>query len=224
MAEHIRVLIADDDWTIRDGYTAYFSLADDIEVIGTAGNGREALELIDDPTTDNVDIVLSDIHMPELDGPGLLAELRRRIDAPATIAITALDTDESLVQMITGGAVGYVLKSAPPAQLIDAVRDGYHGGTALSPECLSRLVAYVPPVSPSSSPVLRQVEALGPTERAILDELCTGKSNAEIAEVTFFAESTVKKVVSRLIRRFEVDSRLRLATEVLNARRANGRN
>lgn len=220
MTRPIRLFIVDDDQRVRDGFTAYFSYAKDITVVGTATNGVEALDGLRRHT---VDVVLSDINMPRMGGIELLEQVRRLPNAPTFVAITSLDTDDSMLRMIGGGAAGYVVKSESPAKIIEAVRDAFNGGTTVSPAALSRLVDYVKPVDPGTDEIHRKIEGLSPAERTILDLLCQGLSNSEIAQRSFYAESTVKKHVSHLISYFGASSRLELVVQVLESRNAAAR-
>lgn len=215
MTSPIRLFIVDDDQRVRDGFLAYFSYVEDITVVGTAKDGAEALDTL---RQISVDVVLSDINMPRMGGIELLGEVKKFPQPPTFVAITSLDTDDSMLRMIGGGAAGYVVKSEAPAKIIDAVRDAFNGGTTVSPEALSRLVDYVPPVDPRSDETIRRIESLSPAERTILDLLCQGHSNSEIARRSFYAESTVKKHVSHLISYFEASSRLELVVQVLESR------
>lgn len=212
----ISLLIVDDDPTVREGFATYFSYADDITVGAVVADGEQAWELLKDG---GFDVVLSDIHMPNLDGPGLLARVRTLEAPPAFVAITALDTDEAMLRMIGAGAAGYVVKSAAPERLFAAVRDAANGGTTVSPEALTRLVDYVPSApDPQVADTLKLVDSLAESERVVLDLLCRGMSNADIAAHAYYAESSVKKTVSQLVRRFGVSSRLELVVTVLDAR------
>lgn len=218
MASPIRLLIVDDDHRVRDGFTAYFSYAEDITVVGTAADGVEALETL---RARSVDVVLSDVNMPRMGGIELLAEVKKLPHPPTFVAITSLDTDESMLRMIGGGATGYVIKSEAPAKIIGAVRDAVGGGTTVSPAALSRLVDLVKvssSVDPSVDEIGRRIAGLSPAQRTILDLLCQGLSNTEIARRSFYAESTVKKHVSHLISYFGASSRLDLVVQVLESR------
>ncbi|TNL98760.1 response regulator [Corynebacterium tapiri] len=209
------MLIVDDDSAVRQGFSAYFSYAPDIAVAGVCSNGVQALDFL---KREKVDVVLSDINMPEMGGIELLEHVKKMDDAPAFVAITALDTDDSMLRIISNGGQGYVVKSSSPQQINSAVRDATKGGTTVSPECLSRLVDYVPDVKPEDQKIRDRIEELTPAERMVLDLLCQGLSNAEIARQSYYAESTVKKHVSNLTSHFGASNRLELVVKVINAR------
>lgn len=212
----IKVLIVDDDAFVREGFNTYFHYAEGISVVGVASNGEQALDVL---AKHEVDVVVSDIHMPVMGGEALLQEVQALDPSPAFVAITGLDTDEVMLRMISGGAAGYVLKAAEPATIIQAVKDAYRGGTTVSPAALKRLVNYFPAIAPDTRGIRRKIAELPEDERDLLDLLCEGKSNAEIADTTHYSLSGVKKKVSKLIDRFGAESRFDLVVLLLKAYR-----
>lgn len=216
--DQIRVFLVDDDPLVRDVLTRYFQSTDDIIVVGTASNGADALERID-PSA--VDIVLSDVHMPKMDGATLLRNLAQRPNTPAFLAITALESDRAMLDVLANGGRGYILKSQPPEEIILSVRQAVTGGTVVSPAAMNSLVQYIAPQQqPSSTPQRPEMPAgITDTEIAVLDLLCEGLSNADIAKQLNYSESTVKKQVSHLLTLFDVSSRLDLVVTVLGGRR-----
>lgn len=227
-----RILVVDDDACVLTALKHYFSVAKDIEIVAEAENGAVALEQIERLGGD-LDLVLADIHMPEVGGIELLRTLQSQNNPPVFVAMTSMDTDETMLEILTSGGAGYIIKSACPVQFIQAVRDAMNGGTAVSPECLSRLVDFIPERSgggaavqagKSASPNKQEQPGAAPDpesipegERTTLQLLVQGHSNAEIAKEALYAESTVKKHVSSLMKRFGVDSRLRLAISAIRA-------
>ena len=184
----------------------------------------QALSRLVDYIPDNVplDIILADIHMPEMDGVTLLHEVRRRTDPPPFVAITAFDGDETMLRVLAGGGAGYIVKSSRPQAIISAVRDALTGGITVSPQALSRLVDYIPD-NVSASAVHRAdsfsaYKDLTKVEARILHYICQGLSNAEIASAMKYSEATVKKHVSHLIARFGATSRLSLAITVIQSK------
>lgn len=212
------VLIVDDDPLVLSSFRQYFDTTEDIRIVAEARDGVEALTALDNV---NVDIILADIHMPEMDGVTLLREVQRRVDPPAFVAITALDSDETMLKVLAGGGAGYIVKSSRPQSIITAVRDAVVGGTTVSPQALRRLIDYIPEEAPT--PVPRQAdlspvyESLTKVERRVLQHLCEGLSNAEIASAMKYSEATVKKHISHLISWFGVTSRLSLAVIVIQS-------
>lgn len=213
----IRVFLVDDDPLVRDVLTRYFHTTSDIHVVGTASNGAEALEKID---VDAVDIVLSDVHMPEMDGATLLRHLAQRPRTPAFLAITSLENDRAMLDVLAHGGRGYILKSQPPEEIILSVRQAVTGGTVVSPAAMNNLVRYIAPQDEQPAPARAELPAgISETEVAVLDLLCEGLSNADIARRLNYSESTVKKQVSHLLTLFGVSSRLDLVVTVLGGRR-----
>ena len=213
----IRVFLVDDDPLVRDVLTRYFHNTDDITVVGTASNGAEALELIE---PDEVDIVLSDVHMPQMDGATLMKNLAQRTNTPAFLAITSLENDRAMLDVLAHGGRGYILKSQPPEEIVLSVRQAITGGTVVSPAAMNNLVQYIDPEPVQPSPRrINLPDGISDNEVAVLDLLCEGLSNAEIAKRLNYSESTVKKQVSHLLTLFGVSSRLDLVVTVLNGRR-----
>lgn len=218
----IATLIVDDDPFVRSSLKTYFSCTADIHVVAEASTGVEALSLLDQI---DIDVIIADIHMPEMDGITLLREAKKRPTPPAFVAITALDTDKTMIEVLTNGGAGYVVKSSKPATMYAAVREAVNGGTAVSPHALTRLVDYLPHSdshaegdNDKESSVIEFNEKyalLTDTEKQILSYICEGRSNAEIAKSMHYAQSTVKKQVSHLMSVFAVSSRLSLAITAL---------
>ncbi|MGV0439235.1 response regulator [Corynebacterium mastitidis] len=211
---HIRLLLVDDDPLVLFSLRRYFNTTADIHVVAEAANGVAALKALEDY---EIDLVLTDIHMPEMDGIALLQETRKLPEPPVFVAMTGFDTDETMLKTLTGGAAGYIIKSARPQEIISSVRDAMNGGTSVSPQCLSRLVDYIPAreLAQQQAQDSKDEIVLSPGEQRVLSLLCDGLSNAEIAAKTSYAESTVKKHVSQLINHFGVDSRLSLVVAAM---------
>ena len=209
-------MIVDDDPMVLTALRTYFSSTQDIRVVAEASNGLEALKMLDNI---DVDIILADIHMPEMDGVSLLRAIRQRENPPEFIAITALDTDDTMLEVLCNGGAGYIVKSSRPQAIISAMRDAVAGGTAISPHALKRLVGHLPDGTAPNNihSAESKLNTLTANEMKILGRLCDGKSNAEIAEALQISESTVKKQVSNLIAAFGVTSRLSLAVAVIRA-------
>lgn len=206
----IRILIVDDDPLVLSSLRAYFASTEDIQVVAEACDGVEALSALDDVV---VDIVLADIHMPRMNGVLLLHEVKKRPDSPIFVALTSLDTDSTMLDILAGGGAGYIVKSSRPQAIIAAVYDAMAGGTTVSPQSMKRLVTYLSGNSSTPQPRKKSdhcspLSPLTGVEKAVLDHLCDGKSNAEIAMVMNYSESTVKKHVSHLISLFGAQSRL----------------
>lgn len=199
----IRLLIADDDPIIRQSLPLYFKYTPDISVIAAAHDGRSALAILE---KNDVDLILSDLRMPGMDGLTLLRRVREQSRDIRFVAMTSYDSDLTMLEVLRAGGSGYVIKDTSPESMVTAVRDAYSGGTALSPACVRRLVDMsMIPHRPSTD------EYLSSTEYSILLLLSAGKSNREIAEELHYAESTIKNRVGSLMKRYQVDSRIKLA-------------
>lgn len=215
----IRILIADNDPLAIATIKRYLFDEKEIKIVGEVTNGIDALEKL---KRIKVDVVLAAIRMPVMDGISLLHEMRTRKINTHFIALTALDNDTTMIEVLKNGGVGYIVKSATQQELINAVKSVANGCAAISPQPLSRLVAQVSP-SPSAtddadiSSVADEFATLNDMEKQVLDNLCCGKSNAEIAHTLQYSEATVKKYISSLKARFNANSRLHLAIMVIDS-------
>lgn len=189
--------------------------------MGECADGYAALEIL---ASRRVDVVLADIHMPKMGGVELLQRVQELVNPPVFVAVTALDSDDTMLTVLRQGAAGYIVKSSRPATVITAVRDALAGGTTVSPEAMSRLTDYLgDDAGPSRDPLAACAdEGLTPAEREVLENLCAGLSNSDIASRMGYSEATVKKHVSRLIKWYGASSRLELAVWVLQGRRPVG--
>ncbi|MGD7003325.1 response regulator [Corynebacterium halotolerans] len=197
----ISVLVVDDEQFFRETVTTYLQQHPEITVIATAGDGLEALAVLERVA---VDVVLSDVRMPRLDGIGLTQEMSDRALQSRVVGLTTFDDDRAMLGMLSAGAFGFVLKSARPEEIVGAVRTAAAGGTTISPQSATSLRKYVTNCFGPAT------VALPGSEQRVLALLQTGRSNAEIARELGVAETTVKKSVARLMRRYDVKSRLEL--------------
>ena len=201
----ITVLIADDQALVRGGLRMILDAQDDLEVVGEAADGREALAALRELRPD---VVLMDVRMPVLDGisatRAVVAEqLRSRV-----LVLTTFDQDEIVYDAMKAGASGFLLKTAPPAQLIEGVRTVAAGDALLGPTITRRLVeSYVsrPRPGEAASP---QLEGLTDREREVLVLIARGLSNGEIAERLFISEATVKTHVNHLFQKLDLSGRV----------------
>jgi DNA-binding NarL/FixJ family response regulator len=202
----IRVLLADDQALVRSGFRMILEARDDLEVVGEAEDGVQAVALA---RSLRPDVILMDVRMPRLDG----VEATRRIVAsgsPARVLIlTTFDLDEYVHAAIRAGASGFLLKDVEPAQLVDAVRVIAWGDALLAPSVtrrlLDRFAGTLPGEPPSPSPALA---SLTPREREILELVAAGLSNTEIAERLVVGETTVKSHVSSILRKLGIRDRV----------------
>jgi DNA-binding NarL/FixJ family response regulator len=197
----IGVVLADDQALVRAGFHLILSAEPDLEVVGEAGDGLEAVGLA---VALQPDLVLMDIRMPELDG--IEATRRLAAEAPATkvLMLTTFDLDEYVVDAFRAGASGFLLKTAPRDQLVAAVRTVHAGEALLAPASTRRLIEqFTQPVR--ESPVLASLTA---RERDVLSLLARGLTNAEIAAELVVEPSTVKSHVASLLSKLGVRDRV----------------
>jgi DNA-binding NarL/FixJ family response regulator len=205
----IRVLVADDQTLVRAGFRVLVDSAPDQEVVGEAGNGREAVELA---RSARPDVVLMDIRMPVLDG----LEATRRIVADELLAgvrvlvLTTFDLDEYVYQALRAGASGFLLKDTPPADLLAAIRVVAAGDALLAPAVTRRLIAEFAR-RPEPSPVTPAALAgLTDREREVLALVARGLTNAEIADQLVVSAATTKTHVSRILAKLQARDRAQL--------------
>jgi DNA-binding NarL/FixJ family response regulator len=196
----IRVLVVDDHPVVRAGMVALLGELEDVDVVGEAGNGAEALALT--PRL-RPDVVLMDLRMPVMDGAEATARLREQPGAPQVLVLTTYDTDADIVRAVESGARGYLLKDTPPAVLADAIRRAALGETVLAPPVAARLAERL------RAPV--RVE-LTPRELEVLKAVARGLSNAEVGRELYIGEATVKTHLLRVFAKLEVTDRTAAVT------------
>ena len=190
----IRVAIADDQELVRAGFSRLLEAEAGIEVLGEAGDGRDAVELC---RTGRPDVVLMDVRMPRMDGIAATHEVTRTTRT-RVLVLTTYDLDEYVLSALRVGASGFLLKDCPPGELLRAVRVVASGESLLAPSVTTRLVAEFVRLrgTVGNAPGL---ERLTPREREVLDHLGRGRSNAEIAAALYVGETTVKTHVAAVL-------------------------
>ena len=210
-AGKITVLIADDHPVVRQGLRVLLSLHPDIEVVGEAGDGAEAVELA---AAVAPDVILLDLKLPGLDGLGVLAELRDRNLPARVLVLTSVADSASVTVAMRGGAAGFLYKDVDPDALVRAVRSVHDGHTVLAPEAAGTLVR-----SRNRPTAVGGLDALTAREREVLAQIAEGRSNREIARLLNMSEKTVKTHVSSVLAKLGVADRTQAA---LHAVRENG--
>jgi NarL family two-component system response regulator LiaR len=195
--DHIRVLIVDDHAMLRRGLVTFLLSFDDLELVGEAANGVEALRLCDKVQPD---VVLMDLVMPEMDGSTATQAIRQRHPQVQVIALTSFREEELVQGALEAGAIGYLLKNASADELADAIRAAHAGRPTLAPEAAEALIH-----AATYPPALGQ--DLTPREREVLALMTEGLRNAEIAERLTVSPSTVKFHVSQILSKLGVSSR-----------------
>jgi DNA-binding NarL/FixJ family response regulator len=204
----IRVLIADDQALVRGAFRMMLETEPDIEVLGEAANGREAVE---QAQLRKPDLVLMDVRMPGMDGIEATRRLLASADGPRVLMLTTFDLDEYVYEAMKAGASGFMLKNAPPDQLAAAVRTVASGEALLSPTITRRLIEEFVrrPRAGGRSP--DQLAELTDRELDVLCQVAQGLSNAEIAEALILGETTVKTHVNRILTKLRLRDRTQAA-------------
>lgn len=196
----IRVVVADDHPVLRQGMVAMLGMHDDMDVVGEAADGAEAVALAGRLLPD---VVLMDLRMPNVDGADATATIVRRHPGVRVLVVTTYDTDVDILRAVEAGATGYVLKDTPIAELVAAVRAAARGETVLAPRVAGRLLERVRTPAP---------DALTPRELEVLACVARGLSNAEVGRALFIGEATVKTHLLRAFAKLGVDDRTAAVT------------
>ncbi len=209
----IRVVLVDDQTLIRQGVRSLLALSDDIEVVGEASDGQEALEIVPQLKPD---VLLLDLRMPNMNGLQVLEALAERDQQPPTLILTTFDDDELVLGGIRAGAKGYLLKDVALEDLLDAVRTLASGNTLVNPAITDRLLKGLKGHSTEFS-ALEQPEAMTGRETEILRLMAGGYSNKEIARALDVAEGTIKNHVSNILSKMGVRDRTRAVLKAIEA-------
>ncbi len=201
----IRVLLVDDQALVRAGFRMILDAEPDVEIVAEASDGLEAIEAC---TRYTVDVALMDIRMPNLDG----IEATRRLGdvSPGTrvLMLTTFDLNEYVYEALRAGAGGFLLKDAPPEQLVDAIRVVASGDALLAPTITRRVIEEYVRRPPSREGVPPELEGLTARELEVLELVAKGRSNAEIAKELFLGETTVKTHVARILQKLNLRDRV----------------
>jgi DNA-binding NarL/FixJ family response regulator len=201
----IRVLVADDQTLVRAGFRAILEVQDDLEVVGEAEDGDEAVALARELRPD---VVLMDIRMPGVDGIEATRRLLRDGDAPRILMLTTFDLDEYVYEAMKAGASGFLLKDAPRDQLVGAVRTVAAGNALLAPALVRRLIEdFVRRPAPGARPPA-ELDDLTEREREVLTLIARGLANAEIAARLFLSEATVRTHVTHILAKLGLRDRV----------------
>ncbi|HEV2567763.1 response regulator transcription factor [Sphingomonas sp.] len=207
----IRVVLVDDQTLVRQGVRGLLELVPDIEVVGEASDGEEALAKVPELKPD---VLLLDIRMPRMNGIAVLEALRDASQLPPTLVLTTFDDGEAAIAAIKAGAKGLMLKDVSLQDLTGAIRALADNKTAYQPAMTESLMAAIrrTPAEPVEGSA---TESLTPREREVLHLICAGYSNKEIADLLALAEGTVKNHVSNLLLKLDARDRTRAALKAL---------
>lgn len=200
----IKVVLVDDQALFRAGVRMLVGSQPDMDVVGEAGDGREALEVV---ARTRPDVVLMDIRMPVMDGLAATAELLVRPDPPRIVMLTTFDLDEAAARAIQQGASGFLLKDADPEFLLAAIRTVDSGSSVIAASATRELFAHF---TAETKPVPPSYAALTDREREIFALAARGLSNSEIAAREFLSEATVKTHISRILTKLALRDRVQL--------------
>ena len=206
----IRILLVDDQALFREGLHTLLSVHDDLQVVGEASNGQEAIDAVAKLTPD---VVLMDLRMPVLNGVAATKQITESAPNSRVIVLTTFDDDDYVFDGLRAGAVGYLLKDVPSAKLVEAIRAAARGESFLQPSVAAKVVAEFSRMSgaKTADPQEDLVEPLSERELEILGVLATGASNREIANQLYITEGTVKNHVTNILGKLGVRDRTQAA-------------
>ncbi|MBT2476642.1 response regulator transcription factor [Microbacterium sp. ISL-103] len=200
----IRVVLVDDQALFRAGVRMLLASQPDLDVVGEAGDGRQAIELV---RSTKPDVVLMDIRMPVMDGLTATAEILAQPDPPRIVMLTTFDLDEAAARAIRQGASGFLLKDADPEFLLAAIRTVHSGSSVIAASATRELFEHF---AEAPKPVPPQFSALTDREREIFALAARGLSNSEIAAREYLSEATVKTHISRILTKLSLRDRVQL--------------
>jgi len=209
----IRVLVVDDQAIVRDGLVTVLSLVPDLEVVGEAADGAEAVALVAEHIPD---VVLMDLRMPVVDGPTATAEITAAHPEVAVLVLTTFADDDSIMTALRAGARGYLTKDAGRVEIATAIRAVASGQSTFDAAVGARLVAQLQtPTPPTPVSVHQRFPDLTPREVDVLERIADGRTNPEIAAELFLTVPTVKSYVNQLFQKLGVRSRAEAVALVL---------
>lgn len=206
MTEKIKILLVDDHTVVRLGLRSYFATTPDIEVIGEASNGAQAITLAQELMPD---VVLMDLLMPGMDGIEATRQIKAKLPSTEVIVLTSYHEDENIFPAIRAGALSYLLKDIDPDELSDAIRLAARKEAVLNPRVASRLMQEVRGGRRADS--YNPLNELTEREMEVLQEIASGKSNADIAATLFISEKTVKTHITNILSKLHLSDRTQAA-------------
>ena len=204
----INLAIVDDQDILREGLKMMFSKKEDIKVVSTGKNGREAYEICKEY---HVDVILLDIKMPIMDGVGATKMIKRDFPHVNIIILTTFNDDEYIFEALKHGASGYILKDATMDKIEEAIREAYRGGVLIQPDVAKKMVGMFSKLTEEKVEIDKRVEDLTKREKDILRGLGQGMSNKEISETLYISEGTVKNHITSILSKLDLRDRTQLA-------------
>ncbi len=206
MSKKIRVLVTDDHIVVRKGLVAMLETEPDIQIIGEASNGAEALKMARELVPD---VVLMDLVMPVLDGIEATRQIKQTVPSVNILVLTSFSTNDKVLPSLNAGAIGYLLKDSTPADLIRAIHQVAQGEGSLNPTVTRQVLAQM------QSPAVPTEEELTERETEVIKLMARGYSNAEIARLMVVSNATVHTHVSRILSKLNLSSRTQAALYAL---------
>lgn len=219
--DKIKIVLVDDQTLFVESLrTVLETRADDLQVVGVAGDGRRAVEVV---AQTNPDIVLMDVRMPGVNGVESTRLIKEQYPQTRVLMLTTFDDDQYVIEALRLGAVGYLLKNMPPSELISAIRAVYEGGVLISPQVANKLLGLITnsqmrsEEAQSHNSIAALVNQLSGREKEILQLMAEGLDNKEIARKLFIAEQTVKNYVSVIYSKLGVRDRVQASRMVMES-------
>ncbi|BCG61302.1 response regulator transcription factor [Paenibacillus sp. URB8-2] len=213
----INVVIVDDDSFIRESLKVLVGMDPDIQVSGAAGDGGEALKLLENGAV--ADVVLMDIRMPGIDGVEGTRLIKRDYPKVAVLMLTTFDDDEYIIEALKGGASGYLLKNIPPDRIIQGIKTVHEGNMLIHPDIARKLASFLQPAPSDTAPCPLESYGLTKTELSIVSAIAEGFSNKEIAAELFLSEGTVKNYITEILSKLGLRDRTQIAIFYLKNQR-----
>ncbi len=215
MATTIRVVVADDEAPYRSAIQRTLQLMPEVELLGVCKDGQEALDLC---LSDPPDVLLTDVNMPRMSGIELMRRLLRQEKEIQVVVLTIQEDEETIFDAFRAGAIGYLLKTSTPAEIVDAIRFAQRGEAKVTPKIAAKLIQDFRRTTDDDDIEDGELFVLSDRESEILDLIAKGLRNKEIASQLGIAEKTVKNHVSNILKALQVNSRTEAAMKAVKAK------
>lgn len=214
LVRDVRVLIVDDEALVRRALTIFVDTAPSMCVVGEAQDGPSAVTQCRELQPD---VVLMDLRMPGGDGLTAIRKLGEQVPGTRVIAVTTYSSDDAVIEALSAGAVGFLVKDTEPDQIVSAIRNAQEGGYVLSPSVAQELVQSVTKQAAPASLTLSASETVSQREQHVIQLLADGMSNAEIAQQLYLSEATVKSHLRRIMTKWNVRDRVQVLVKAAKA-------